>query len=63
MVKHGREESVDNDTDLFHGEANQGIPHAEFERNMISWLTEKYGMAYGNQMWKNTLLNIRELDP
>ncbi len=62
MVKHGREESVDNDTDLFHGEANQGIPHAEFERNMISWLTEKYGMAYGKQMWTNTLLNLRELD-
>ena len=63
MVKHGREDIDEIDTDLFYGEANQGIPLAEFERNIVSCLTEKYGMAYGKQMWENTLLNLRELDP
>jgi hypothetical protein len=62
MVKRGRDEFEEIDSDLFYGEASQGIPHAEFDRNMVSWLTEKYGLAYGKQLWEDTLLNILELD-
>ena len=61
MVKRSRDE-IEEDSTLFYGEASQGISYAEFDRNMVSWLTEKYGLTYGKQMWENTLLDLLSLD-
>ena len=61
MVKRSRDD-FEEDSTLFYGEANQGISHTEFDRNTVSWLTEKYGLTYGKQMWENTLVDLLALD-
>ena len=62
MGKKDKDELDDSDSKMFFGEASRGIPHAEFDRDMVSWLTEEYGSAYGVQLWENSLLDLHDLD-
>ena len=56
------EKTSSNDEDMFYGEANKGVPHADMERMMVSWVIKHFGEKYGMMLWMNTLPDLEALD-
>ncbi len=49
------------DAEKFTGKQN-GIPFDRFDEKVISWGRLKYGEKYAKALWRNELVDIKELD-
>jgi hypothetical protein len=49
------------DTEKFTGKQN-GIPFDRFDEKVISWGRLKYGEKYAKALWRNELVDLKELD-
>ena len=60
MVK-GEEAKSTDAKSLFSGKAT-GITFDKFDEKVLSWGRKKFGEKYARALWRNTLLNISDLD-
>ena len=60
MVK-GEEAKSTDAKSLFSGKAT-GMTFDKFDEKGLSWGRKKFGEKYARALWRNTLLNISDLD-
>ena len=60
MVKREEEKSTDIKS-LFTGKAS-GLSFDKFDEKVLSWGRKKFGEKYAKALWRNTLVNISDLN-